>query len=437
MDYTQALNWIHGIQRFGMNPGLERIEVLLDSLGNPHKRLRFLHIGGSNGKGSAAAFAARIMETAGYRVGLYTSPYLVEFTNRMAINGTDISQERLVEMVERIKPLVEDVAADPALGQPTEFEVVTAMALTYFAEEAPDLVVLEVGLGGRLDATNVVDPLAAVLTTVSLEHTQVLGQTLEEVAREKAGIVKKNGTVITGAAGEALEVIRKRCREKGAKLFCLGQDFGVEKVSSRLEGQVFHYSGLRHTLQDLRLTMLGDYQPGNAALALAALEVLEEKGFTVPEKAVRYGLEHTRWPGRLEIMRRAPLVVLDGAHNLEAFKGLKRSLEATFSYRYMVLVLGLLDDKPIDDILREIAPLAQVLIVTTPNSPRAYDPWLLQDKAAGMVSGPVHVVEDIPGAVNLALSLARAPDLVLIAGSLYLVSDARRLLAGGRTALLQ
>ncbi len=436
MNYQEALDWIHGIQRFGMNPGLERIQALLDALGNPENKLKFLHIGGSNGKGSVAAFAARILEAAGYRVGLYTSPYLVQFTNRMAINGADISEERLVKMVERVKPMAEQIAQNPDLGHPTEFEVVTAIALTYFAEETPDLVVLEVGLGGRLDATNVINPLAAVITTVSLEHTQVLGDTVEEVAREKAGIIKKSTDLITGAKGRALDVIREKTVEKEANLYRLGEDFKTETLSASLEGQVFHYHGLQRTCNHLRLTMLGDYQPGNAALALAALEILEQKGFTLTEDAIRSGLENTRWPGRLEIMRRAPLVVLDGAHNLEAFQGLRRSIQSTFSYRHLVLVLGILDDKAIEEILQEIVPLAGTVIVTTPNSPRAADPWLLQEKAAKLASGPVHVVEDIPGAVRLALSMVRAPDMVLIAGSLYLISDARHLLTRGPAALL-
>jgi len=436
LNYQEALRWIHGIQRFGMNPGLERIKALLDSLGNPQRKLNYLHIGGSNGKGSVAAFAAGVLETAGYRVGMYTSPYLVQFTNRMAINGEDISQERLVEMVARIKPKVEAIAADPDLGHPTEFEVVTAIAFTYFAEEAPDLVILEVGLGGRLDATNVIDPLATIITTVSLEHTQILGSTVEEVAGEKAGIIKEGCDVVTGATGKALEVIQQKCRDKKANLYIAGQDFEARVQSSNLEGQNFQYRGIGHTFEDLHITMLGEYQAGNAALALAALELLEEKGFYVREEAVQSGLGSTRWPGRLEVMRRAPLVVLDGAHNLEAFQGLRHSVKTAFSYRYLVLVLGLLADKALEEILQEIVPLADSVILTTPNSPRAADPWMLQEIVSGLSPGPVHVVENISGAVKLALSMARSPDMVLVAGSLYLISDVRHQLTRGSASLL-
>ncbi len=428
MDYREALSWIHSISRFGMNQGLQRIELLLHYLGDPHKKLKYLHIGGTNGKGSTAAFAASVLEAAGYGVGLYTSPYLEQFTNRMAINGKDISRERLVELVERVKPLVERVAAESSYGHPTEFEVVTALAFSYFAGESPDIIVLEVGLGGRLDATNVVQPLVTVLTTISLEHTQVLGNTVEAIAREKAGIIKEGSPVATQARGVALEVFQNTCREKNVPLFSLGEDFKAERVAGDLNGQSFHYRGLRHDFFNLHISLLGDYQVNNAALALAALELLEEKGFLLPEEAIRSGLHNARWPGRLEIMRRSPLVVIDGAHNLEAFQNLRQTLNHTFSYRRLILVLGILGDKAVEEILQEILPAADILVVTKPNSPRAADPRDLEKIASKMISGPVYVRESIPDAVKLALSLARAPDLVLIAGSLYVISDARQFL---------
>lgn len=428
MNYQQALSWIHSIGRFGMNQGLKRIEALLEYLGNPHRQLKFLHIGGTNGKGSTAAFAASVLEAAGYRTGLYTSPYLVQFTNRMSINGKDIPEERLVQLVTRIKPLVEKVASDPQLGHPTEFEVVTALAFTYFAEEEPDIVVLEVGLGGRLDATNVVQPLVAVITTVSLEHTQVLGNTVEEIAREKAGIIKEGSFVVTQARGSALGVIEETCREKKAPLFRLGGEFRVEKLSSSLDGQSFNYFGINEDYKNIHIPLLGDHQVSNAGVAIASLELLREKGFIIPETALYSGLSSTRWPGRLEIMRRSPLVVLDGAHNLEAFQSLCRTLKGTFSYRRLILVLGLLGDKALDEILQQILPLADVAVFTTPNSPRAADPWILEEKASLITNGPLLVEEKIPDAVSLALSLAKAPDLVLIAGSLYLISEARQFL---------
>lgn len=428
MQYEDALSWIHGISRFGMNQGLERIEALMELLGEPQKKLKCLHIGGTNGKGSTAAFASSILEAAGYRVGLYTSPYLIQFTNRMSINGQDIAKERLVELVERVKPLVERITQDPALGQPTEFEVVTAIAFTYFAEESPDIVVVEVGLGGRLDATNVIQPLVTALAPISLEHTQVLGDTVGKIALEKAGIIKEGSVVVTEAAGEALEVLEKVCCAKKVTLYKLQEDFKVEKVSGSLRGQALNYYGLFGNYAHLQIPLLGDYQRDNAALALAAIELLGKRGFQVSEEAVRKGLAATTWPGRLEVVRRSPLILLDGAHNLAAFQGLQRNIRQNFAYRRLILVLGLLDDKAAEEILQEIIPVSDHVVITTPNSPRAADPHVLERITNRYTLGPVFVQEKIPDALNLALSLAGEEDLILIAGSLYLISDARQLL---------
>jgi len=426
LRYEEALAWIHSIARFGMNQGLERIEALLDLLGNPHRSCKYLHIGGTNGKGSTAAFAASMLEQAGYRVGLYTSPYLMQFTNRMAVNGEDISRGQLVELVGEIKPLAEKIAADPSLGQPTEFEVVTALAFCYFAREAPDIVVLEVGLGGRLDATNVVRPMVSVITTISLEHTQVLGNTVEAIAREKAGIIKQGAPVVTQARGAAIPVFESACREKGVSLYQLDRHFSASILSQSDTEQHFHYRGLFKDFSDLQIPLLGDYQINNAALALAAGELLCRSGFSLPEKAMRAGLEKTRWPGRLEVLHRLPLVVIDGAHNLEAFRGLCRAVRQAFQYRRLILVLGILADKAVEDILAEILPLTDCLILTEPNSPRAADPLALRKIVTAMSAElPCHIAREIPAAVDLALGIAAAEDLVLIAGSLYLISDAR------------
>lgn len=429
MHYDETLAWIHSIARFGMNQGLERIEKLLDLLGNPHRSCKYLHIGGTNGKGSTAAFAAAMLEESGYRVGLYTSPYLVEFTNRMAINGQDIPRKRLVELVRKIKPLVEKIAADPALGQPTEFEVVTALAFCYFAGESPDIVVLEVGLGGRLDATNVVEPLVTAIATISLEHTQVLGNTVEEIAREKAGIIKGGAPVVTQAGGAALPVLENACREKKVPLYQLGRDFHAEINTRNIEGQTFNYHGLSRNYNDLNIPLLGDYQVNNAALAIAAGELLCRNGFSIPEAALRAGLKKTRWPGRLEVVRRSPLVVIDGAHNLEAFQGLRRGVRQTFQYDRLIMVLGILSDKAAQNILSEILPLADRLILTKPNSPRSADPYELEKIVREMMPGlPCDISPEIPAAMNLALKQSEKGDLVLVAGSLYLVSDARHYL---------
>lgn len=428
MRYREALSWIHSIERFGMNLGLQRIKALLGYLGDPHKQLRCLHIGGSNGKGSTAALAASVLQSAGYRVGLYTSPYLRQFTDRMSVNGKEIPKERLAELVSVVRPLVEKIAQDPSLGHPTEFEVVTAIALTYFAEINPDIVVLEVGLGGRLDATNVVSPLVSVITTVSLEHTGVLGNTVEAISLEKAGIIKEKTAVVTQVSGAALAVIEEICRGKNAPLYRLGHDFRGEMVWGDLEGQVFHYYGIKKEFPDLKISLLGEHQINNASVALAALELLEEKGFVLAEEAFRRGLQEARWPGRLEIMGRKPLVVLDGAHNLEAFQELRRALRQFFPYRRLILVLGILADKAVTDMLMEIVPQADTLIVTRPDNPRAADPAELGRIIRTICNKPVFLKEEAASALECAFALASPDDLILIAGSLYLLSEVHHLL---------
>ncbi len=425
MSYREALAWIHSIERFGMNQGLQRIEALLGYLGDPHKKLKFLHIGGTNGKGSTAVLAASILQSAGYRTGLYTSPYLQDFTDRMSVDGAEIPRDDLAGLVSIVRPLAEKIAGDPRLGQPTQFEVVTAIAFAYFARVKPDIVVLEVGLGGRLDATNVVLPLVTIITTVSLEHTRVLGKTVEAIAAEKAGIVKEKTEVVTQAQGAALGVIEGICRRRGAPLYRLGKEFRAEFLSGDLHRQTFDYQGLAQNLKGLGIPLLGEHQIANASVALAALELLGKRGFVLTEEALRSGLSQTRWPGRLEILRRDPLVVIDGAHNLEAFQGLRRALPKIFSYRKMILVLGILQDKAVEGILAEIVPLAYKLILTRPNSPRAADPRRVERIAAKLFQGQILVEEEIVSALQRAFALASPEDLILIAGSLYLISEIR------------
>ena len=429
MNYQEALEWIHSTGRFGIKPGLGRMARMMGLLGNPHKKIRVIHIAGTNGKGSTAAFLSKILEEAGYRVGLYTSPYLEAFTNRMAINGEDIPEEKLVEIVNMIKPLVEDISADPELGQMTEFEVVTSIALYYFAMEAPDFVVLEVGLGGRLDATNVIEnPLVAVVTNIGLEHTEVLGDTIEKIAWEKAGIIKEGVQVVTAVPRlEALQVIQQKCLEQNAALFNLREKVNIEKKSSSLEGQTFHYSNFQGLqLKDLFISLLGEHQIVNSSTAVAVIEVLQGKGYHISENAVRQGLKDARWAGRLEVMGKNPLMILDAAHNTDGVKSLKKALKEQVKYNKLVLVIGILGDKALDDMLKEIIPMADKIIITKPDSPRAAEPETVAQTAEKYTRYPIILEDSIPRAINIALSLAEPKDLLLISGSLYTISEARK-----------
>lgn len=437
--YGNALDWIHSLSRFGMKPGLERITAILEMLGNPHRLVKHVHITGTNGKGSTAAMLASILDAAGYRVGLYTSPYILSFTNRMAVKGKDIEHGELVELVGRVRPVVEEVAADQRFGQPTEFEVVTALAFTFFARKQVDLVVLEVGLGGRLDATNVVHPLLSIITNVSLEHTEVLGATVEAVATEKAGIIKKGVPVLTASDDEeVLGVIRRRAAALDAPLHCLypcrgaaGKTmkhpvFSRRKVTDR--GQYFDYCGFERSFEDLFIALRGSYQLCNAATALAAVELLARQGYMISEKAVRRGLKETEWPGRLELLNNSPKLVVDGAHNPAAIKQMAQTLPDYFSYRRLVLVFGIMADKDAPAMMSALLPLADEVIFARAAIPRAADPGRLAEIARDQLHydhNRIKVVEEVGTALETGLSQAGPDDLVLVTGSFYIVSEAR------------
>jgi dihydrofolate synthase / folylpolyglutamate synthase len=437
--YEDALDWIHGLGRFGIKPGLERVTALLDKLGNPHLSLKFVHIGGTNGKGSTAVMLTSILRAAGYKVGLYTSPYLLSFTNRMAVNGDDIDRAELVSLVEEVRPVVDLISEDPELGDMTEFEVVTVLALCYFARQNTDLVVLEVGLGGRLDATNVITPLISVITNISLEHTDILGDTIEKIAFEKAGIIKAGKPLVTAAADErALGVFEKRCSELGSPLHRVYPfsaateavpDHRPLAISGKVTkaGQHFSYSGFSLQLEDLFIPLRGSYQLDNAATALAATELLSAEGFHCSDEDVIMGLAETIWPGRLELLAEKPLLIMDGAHNPAAMEKLAAAVPAYFSYNKMILVYGMLADKDMDSMLNSILPRADIAIFTRPLLPRAADPAAVADYATKQLgfSKQVFVFHEFDAALEKAVSLAEPGDAVLVTGSLYTVSDIR------------
>lgn len=425
MTYQEALDWILGFQQFGSKMGLARMEWLMEHLGHPERSLRFVHIAGTNGKGSTTALVASMLEAQGYRVGMYTSPYLDAFTNRIVVNGRDISPSQLVRIVDRLRPLVEEVSTTE-LGYPTVFEVITALALLFFAEEQADFVSWEVGLGGRLDATNIIPtPAAGVITNIALEHTQILGDTLPQIAGEKAGIIKQGGWVVTGdRQPEVLEVFRQRCRAEGSQLWEIDQDFHAQRMSYDMRGQHFSFEGPGLHLGDAKIQLLGAHQIDNAAVALAAICALRQQGFTVSEQAILAGLASTRWAGRLEIMQDDPLVVLDGAHNMHGILALRKAVEEFFANRERILVMGILGDKDYAPMLLHMAPLAKRVILTQPEYKRAAN----VDQLAAVLQGKgceVELVPSVPDAVRTAIKEANHGEMVLVCGSLYTVSEAR------------
>ena len=426
ISYNDSLSYLYGLQKYGIKFGLSNITRLLRSLGNPQKQLKTIHIGGTNGKGSVASFTASALMKAGYTVGLYTSPHLVRFTERIRINQREISQERVIKLTGIIRSQAEN------LKSITFFEFTTAMALLYFVEEKVDMAILEVGMGGRLDATNVIHPFLSIVTNIALDHQQYLGNTISKIAFEKAGIIKKRNILITAATQPGvLHLFRKRCQNFNTELFQVGKHFkGIEKGPG-----VMDYQGRWWKLSRLTIGLAGPHQVTNATTALGALEILKEKGYRINEKAIRQGLKDVHWPGRLEVMRKKPLVILDGAHNPAAIKMLKESIRGRgepparphFHYKRMILVLGIMRDKDLGQIIKEIVPFAYKVILTCPHLDRSSPPALLQ-KHAQRWCADIECIDEVQEAVASALAQAGKDDLVLITGSLFTVGEAREFL---------
>ena len=415
MNITEALQYIDGTQWFGSKPGLERTEALLDKLGRPQDRLKYIHIAGTNGKGSCAAMLASILKAAGYRTGLYTSPYLFRFHERMQINGEPVSDEALAELVTRIRPLAE--AMD---DHPTEFELITAAALLWFAEEHCDIVVLEVGLGGRLDATNVIAaPEAAVLMNIGLDHTAVLGDTLEQIAAEKAGILKPGCEAVAYQQQESvLEVFRQKAREVGAGLHVADFSQLVPEFDS-LEGQSFTYRG-----EPYALALLGDHQLRNAAVVLETVEVLRRRGWRISHEAVEHGLYATAWPARFELVSEEPPFIVDGGHNPQCAESVRRNLLHYFPESRRVLLVGVLRDKDYPALFDILNEAADAWVCVTPNSERAL-PAAELGKFLERYGKPVTVCESIPDGVETAREQAGEDGMACAVGSLYMAGAVR------------
>ena len=422
--------WISSFPKFdgrwGIKLGLERMEYLLEQLGNPHEKLRFIHVAGTNGKGSTCAYLASIYQQAGYRVGRYTSPYIMHFFDRMSINGIDATEEQLNRYAEQLKPHIAPLAGTE-IGEPTEFEVITLLAVLFFSEQQVDLVIWETGLGGRLDATNVVTPLASVITNVGLDHLLHLGPTIEAIAREKAGIVKPSVPVVTAAEEPALSVILEKAEASHAPAMILGQDFHFERIGKSLSGQVFHFFSSNIQMRDLEIAMLGEHQCANASLAVQTVLTLSaQETLPVPNDALRKGLELTRWPGRLEIVRRDPLVLLDGAHNPHGAEALAKALQELLKDQKLVLVVGILQDKLVPGVLDPILPFASRIIITAPDSPRAAKLEDVQAFLHNRTKVPLQSVAGVATAVEHAVSIVQKQEAVLVTGSLYTISEARQ-----------
>lgn len=415
MTYQETLAYIHAVQWAGHKPGLSRTQDLLAALGNPEQKLKFVHVAGTNGKGSTSAMLASCLGQAGYKVGLYTSPYIHRFNERIQISGQQIPDEALVDLVARIRP-----AADAMQDVPTEFELITAIGMLYFAQQACDIVVLEVGLGGTLDSTNVIPcPEVAVIAALGLDHTAQLGTTIAEVASAKAGIIKAGGSVVSyGGVAQVDAVIAAACAAQGALLTTVPFDT-LTVTAQGLSGSTFDFGGL----QNLQIPLLGTYQPRNAALAITALQTLAQKGWNIPEDAIRTGLANVAWAGRFELLRTTPPFVLDGSHNVHGLAATAHSLRALFPAQKYTFVLGVMADKDVAEMLDIICPLAKRVVTVTPNNPRALPAKALaaQITARGVAAIAAH---SIPQGVATAQSLAKN-GVVCALGTLYFSADVR------------
>ncbi|OGQ48317.1 MAG: hypothetical protein A2W63_05185 [Deltaproteobacteria bacterium RIFCSPLOWO2_02_44_9] len=479
-SYKKAIQYLYSLEKYGIRLGLKRIKTFLKSLGNPQDRLNLIHVAGTNGKGSTCALIESVLIRAGYKVGLYTSPHLVRFNERIRINGREITDKKVAELVERIKYRSQKSEVrskqNSKLSSPTFFEFTTAMAFLYFAEEKVDIAVIEVGLGGRLDATNVGSPIVSIITNIEKDHEAILGSRMTDIAFEKAGIIKGDGILISAEAKSAtLKVLASECRRKRAAFYRLNRDFFIddsEKAEVRgrkIGGITFSFKGRRRVFKDLKTNLLGKHQLQNAACALAALEVLEEDGYDITESAVRKGLKNIFWPGRLEIVSKRPLIVLDCAHNPAGAAVLRDALldlritnyELRMKnsnrkskivnhklYKRLFLILGIMADKDIKGIISTLAPIADTVILTRPKTERAASLEMLykeimdlrvmnyelrmkdSNRKSKILNRKLKImlIEDVQEACRTAISMSKAGDMVCITGSIFTVGEARETL---------
>lgn len=422
MNYSEALAYINDKNKFGSRPGLDSMGKLMELLGNPQDKLNIIHVAGTNGKGSTSSYLASCLNEAGYDVGLFTSPFLERFNERIRINQEDIGDEDLARLTSTIKTAA-DKMVEEGWDHPPTFELVTALAFLYYAEKNPDYVVLEVGLGGRFDSTNIIKTsLAAVITTIDFDHIDVLGDSLDKIAYQKAGIIKKNGLTISyPQKEEAGRIIDQVAREESSELYISPQ---VEVREESKTGSIFDYDFQGESFHQVKIGMIGHYQIYNAALALTSLLVLRKKGkVKISDEDLYKGLAKARWAGRLEVLREEPTFLIDGAHNLQGIRNLAKSIKL-FDYKRLILGIGILADKDVDHMIEEIADLADEIVATEVNMPRRISAEDLAGKI-GKYNKKVHIEKDIKKAVEKTFELAKRDDLIVFGGSLYLIGDVR------------
>ncbi|KKK33048.1 folylpolyglutamate synthase [Mesobacillus campisalis] len=422
--YKEALDWIHARLRLGIKPGLARMEWMMERLGSPENSIKAIHVGGTNGKGSTVTYLRSMLQAEGYHVGTFTSPYIEQFNERISVNGTPISDEDILELVNVIRPLADELEATQ-LGGPTEFEVITAMSFYYFAQKHPvDIVLYEVGLGGRFDSTNIVKPIASIITNIGLDHTSILGETHEEIAFEKAGIIKEGIPIFTGVRHPgALKVIKEQAEQKLAPISVLHEDFAIVNHQSAARGERFSLDTKEGFIPDLEISMIGKHQTENAALAVTALLNLAQTGWIeIGEKSIRDGLAAAYWPGRFEILSEKPLVILDGAHNDEGITALAAELEERFAPKDIHLVFAALKDKKLDKMIATLDQAASTISFVSFDFPRAA---AAEDLVKISTSTHKLAVDDWKAYLPEEIKRLKENELLVITGSLYFISEVK------------
>ena len=426
MKYNEAMDYIANTSRFGMNFGLERVETMLSLLGNPEKNLKCIHIAGTNGKGSTTAMITSILKEEGYTVGMYTSPYLEEFEERIQINGVNIPKEKLAKLVTEIKEVIDKVV-EKGFDNPTQFEIITTLMFLYFSREKTDFVVLEVGLGGRLDATNVINPLISVIASISHDHMNILGNTITEIAGEKCGIIKHSPVISYPQVEDAMKVVEETCRAKEVELTIASLDSIKDvKANKECNTQIIDFD-LNNRIISVEHSLLGDHQVKNTLVALNVIDKFSQVVKPISDETIKSGIFKTKWIGRMEVMRNNPLVVIDGAHNLDGIRSLKSSVSKYFNYNNIVLVLGILGDKEVEKMVSDISSISKKVILTEPHNDRAKN---IDEMGQYLekLDKPYEKILDYNKAYKRALEIANEDDLILVCGSLYMIGDMRKVI---------
>ncbi|EEM15164.1 Folyl-polyglutamate synthetase [Bacillus pseudomycoides DSM 12442] len=423
--YEEAIDWIHSRLKFGIKPGLERMQWMLGELGNPERHIKCVHLAGTNGKGSTLTYMRYMLEAGKYKVGTFTSPYIETFNERISVNGTPIADKEITELVNMVKPVVEKLD-ETDLGEATEFEIITVMAICYFGKiNFCDIVLFETGLGGRFDSTNVVHPVLTMITNIGHDHMHILGNTLAEIAYEKAGIIKSGVPVITGVQDEeALEVIQKIAQEKNANLYEFGKQFTAVHRRSDEDGEHFDFSCPFASFEEVQISMKGSHQVGNAALALMGIMYLKTYlSFLMEEEHIGVGLSEAYWIGRFERLQSNPDVIIDGAHNPEGIASLVKTVKAHYNDKNILVLFTALGDKQLDNMVGQLETIADEMTFTTFTFDRAIS---AEELAAYSRKETKQVFENWKEAIDAKMNNLQENDVFIITGSLYFISEVRK-----------